>query len=402
MGIPTGWRARTARALRGLPVFASGIALGLGVAVAIMATPSDPVEVRVATFDPSTDPPAPTLTGLDAGGLPPIGSEQGSIARTESTVTIQDVLPTVVRVHTSSDAGSGVIIDPSGLVLTTAHTVGDSLQVHVRVRDRTSLTGTVVRVDETRDLALVELPPGVYRSAELGSSSDIVWGGPVVGISYPLNLPGPATVTAGVVSRVFDEPALGRQVIQTDAAINIGSSGGPLLDRRGKVIGLISSVLGEYRSFPTSGYQLRRLGRDHPDRFLGPGAFALAGATRQLPIFRSRLGVGPSDSPPAHRLASCSCATESRAWLATDLTPCGSVSLRPLVSSAGNRVITCGPSLVTTTSSSIRAADQPSVDGQKVSRAKTIPSSISTGWSSEMSRLKIGFSQMDSPTPWPY
>ena len=253
MGIPTGCRARITNALRGLPVFASGVALGLGVTVAIMASPSDPVEVRVATFDPSIDPPAPTLAGLDAEGFLPIGSEQGSIVQTGSTVTLQDVLPAVVRVRTKSDAGSGVIIDPSGLVLTTAHTVGDRLQVQVRVGDRTSLAGTVLRVDKSRDLALVELPPGVYRSAELGSGSDIVWGGPVVGISYPLNLPGPATVTTGVVSRVFDEPDLHRQVIQTDAAINIGSSGGPLLDRRGRVIGLIGSVLGEYRSFPTNG-----------------------------------------------------------------------------------------------------------------------------------------------------
>ena len=255
MGIPTGWRARITKTLRGLPVFASGVALGLGVTVAIipLLSGTDPIEVRMATFDPSTDPPAPTLTGLDAGGFLAIGSEQGSTVRTGSTVTLQDVLPAVVRVRTRSDAGSGVIIDPSGLVLTTAHTVGDSLQVEVRVGDRTSLTGTVLRVDKSRDLALIELPPGVYRSAELGSGSDIVWGGPVVGISYPLNLPGPATVTTGVVSRVFDEPDLGRQVVQTDAAINIGSSGGPLLDRHGKVIGLISSVLGEYRSFPTSG-----------------------------------------------------------------------------------------------------------------------------------------------------
>ena len=49
----------------------------------------------------------------------------------------------------------------------------------------------------------------------------------------------------------------------------------------------------------------------------------------------------------------------------------------------------------------MRAADHPSVDGQNVSSAKTIPSLISSGWSSETSRLKIGFSQIASPTPWP-
>ena len=63
--------------------------------------------------------------------------------------------------------------------------------------------------------------------------------------------------------------------------------------------------------------------------------------------------------------------------------------------------MTSQPSAVTTSCSSIRAADQPSEAGQNVSSAKTMPSSISSGWSSETSRLKTGFSQIESPTPWP-
>ena len=64
--------------------------------------------------------------------------------------------------------------------------------------------------------------------------------------------------------------------------------------------------------------------------------------------------------------------------------------------------MTSQPSLVTTSCSSIRAADQPSEAGQNVSNAKTIPSWTTVGYSNETSRLKIGFSQIDSPTPWPY
>ena len=70
-------------------------------------------------------------------------------------------------------------------------------------------------------------------------------------------------------------------------------------------------------------------------------------------------------------------------------------------SSAGKRVMISQPSLVTTSCSSIRAADQPSEAGQNVSSANTIPSWISSGCSSDTSRLKIGFSQIVSPTPWP-
>ena len=78
--------------------------------------------------------------------------------------------------------------------------------------------------------------------------------------------------------------------------------------------------------------------------------------------------------------------------------------LRPATSSssAGNFVMTSQPSAVTTTSSSIRAADQPSVAGQNVSSANTMPSSSISGWSRETRRLKIGFSQIVMPTPWPY
>ena len=64
--------------------------------------------------------------------------------------------------------------------------------------------------------------------------------------------------------------------------------------------------------------------------------------------------------------------------------------------------MTWQPSAVTTTSSSIRAADQPSLAGQYVSSANTMPSSSTSGWSSDTSRLKMGFSQMDRPTPCPY
>lgn len=171
----------------------------------------------------------------------------------ETSPILAGIIPAVVRVSTKSAAGSGVVIDPAGVVLTSAHLVGDNKLVTVLIDGGKPLTGTVLRVDMTRDLALVKLPSGTYHSAELGTEDEIFWGAPIYALGYPLNLPGPATVTNGIVSRYFDDPKLRRKIIQTDAAINLGNSGGPIVGAEGKVIGITASILGDYPSKPTEG-----------------------------------------------------------------------------------------------------------------------------------------------------
>ncbi len=166
---------------------------------------------------------------------------------------LEEVTPAVVRISTKTVAGSGVIIDPAGILLTSAHIVDDNEVVSVLVGEKGPLIGTVFRVDPARDLALVKLPPDIYPSAELDTRGELSLGAPVYALGYPLNMGGPATVTAGVVSRYFDEPSLGRRILQTDAAINLGNSGGPILDKEGRVIGITTSILGDYPARPTTG-----------------------------------------------------------------------------------------------------------------------------------------------------
>ena len=175
----------------------------------------------------------------------------GSLMGTSSI--LETINSTVVRVSTDSVAGSGVIIDPAGVVLTSSHVVGVRDVVSVLAQGEMPLIGNVFRVDEGAGLALARLPPGVYDSAELGEESDISLGAPVYATGFPLNMAGPASVTAGVVSRHFRDPDSGRQIIQTDAAINIGNSGGPILDTKGKVIGITTSILGDRPSAKTNG-----------------------------------------------------------------------------------------------------------------------------------------------------
>ena len=247
-----------AQRLRTVASFAVGMVMGMGLLTAITWSVGSPT-----LFDR-----AKSTTGTSAGfqaGNPPaylVGfPSEKSLPKHESGNTeppgtasmLEMVTPSVVRVLTSSIAGSGVVIERAGTVLTSAHIVQGNEVVFVLVEGKEPLIGTVTRVDKARDLALVKLPPGIYHSAYLGTEDDVFLGTPVYAIGYPLNMAGPPTITEGIVSRYYDEPDLGRQVIQTDAAINIGNSGGPILDEMGRIIGITTSILGDYPSRRTVG-----------------------------------------------------------------------------------------------------------------------------------------------------
>ncbi len=253
-----------------LILFAMGLLVGLSWPLGASAIPELITGSGRVPTEPVSGNPLPAVVGLAATESQASNVAVGGGDELSATGSLAIIIPAVVRVSSKFSAGSGVVIDPIGVVLTTAHLVGDSTHVQVLVENSKLLKGTVSRIDVIRDLALVELPRGDYRSAELGDASDIPLGAAVTAIGYPLNLGGPATVTTGVASRFFDEPKSSRKVIQTDAAINIGNSGGPLVDAGGRVIGIITSVLGEYKSRPTSGISYAVSVETIRDDFLGP------------------------------------------------------------------------------------------------------------------------------------
>jgi serine protease Do len=140
-------------------------------------------------------------------------------------------------------AGTGFIIDPSGYILTNHHVIADSSRISVRLTDGRTLRARRIGSDPDTDIALIKVEsPRPLPHAALGDSDELRVGEWVLAIGNPLAYE--HTVTVGVVSyigrKLFDSAL--DQYIQTDAAINFGNSGGPLINARGEVIGINAAI----------------------------------------------------------------------------------------------------------------------------------------------------------------
>ncbi|MCF7825098.1 MAG: trypsin-like peptidase domain-containing protein [Candidatus Marinimicrobia bacterium] len=144
--------------------------------------------------------------------------------------------------------GSGFIYDEDGYIITNAHVVENAVDITVTMADGSSRSAEAVGIDEKTDLAILKITdPGKYQAAELGNSDEIIMGEWVIALGNPFGLFSESKMpiaTAGIISSLhmdfgFQQPGrIYQDMIQTDASINSGNSGGPLVNSEGQVIGI--------------------------------------------------------------------------------------------------------------------------------------------------------------------
>lgn len=213
---------------------------GIGAVIGVFAANRLPAAVTDPQFQLATV--APSVT-----------REPGSVADIAARV-LPSVVSLEIRTGDVGETGSGVVIDGSGYVLTNNHVVSTaasdpSAELTVIFNDGSRVPGIMVGRDPLTDLAVVKVDVTGATVAQLGDSAALAVGDPVIAIGSPLGLAG--TVTTGIVSSK-DRPVRLQgggsdtdaviDAVQTDAAVNPGNSGGPLVDSSGAVVGINTAI----------------------------------------------------------------------------------------------------------------------------------------------------------------
>ncbi len=165
----------------------------------------------------------------------------------ESTVNVSTTVGPAHWRYPRRGAGSGVVFDDAGHIITSLHAVAGAETVFASRGEGQVLRGTVVGGDDDTDIAVIRVDAKNLKPAEFGDSDRLKVGQPVLAIGNPLGLSGGPTVTSGVVSSLRRSlrfgPGDGLRMIQTDAAVNPGNSGGPLVSLEGRVVGINTATI---------------------------------------------------------------------------------------------------------------------------------------------------------------
>jgi putative serine protease PepD len=192
-----------------------------------------------------------TFTGGNTSSRPPVVVEGDLGGRLPVRAVVEAVGPSVVTISADlpvgRSVGTGVIIAADGEVLTNAHVVQDARAIRVRLPGETEpIEASLVASDRGNDLALLRVDRDDLTPVTFAPTSEVQVGNEVLAIGFALDLDGEPSVTLGIVSAL--DRTLNTEVgaldglIQTDAAISSGNSGGPLVDAQGRIIGINTAV----------------------------------------------------------------------------------------------------------------------------------------------------------------
>jgi S1-C subfamily serine protease len=231
-------RNRTAFLVAGL---VAALVLGAGLGAAAFAVLSDESSTVVREVTVTDSEPAASADGLSVGAI---------YKRADAGVVEITTTGTTSQLGGTTAQGSGFVYDEQGHIVTNQHVVHAADSITVRFSDGSTRKARLVGADPSTDLAIlkVDAPESFLEPLQLGDSSQVEVGDGVVAMGSPFGFEG--TVTTGIVSALHRQMEAPNQftitdTIQTDAAINHGNSGGPLLDQQGRVIGVNAQIESE-------------------------------------------------------------------------------------------------------------------------------------------------------------
>ena len=218
-----------------------GVLLGTGVTFAVLGFTGVFTEPTVPTI-----PPAPTLTAPPPTSPPPTFIDSSTVS-----AVAERAIPSIVTVEASgffgTGGGSGVVYGNDGYIVTNSHVIASASSISIVFSDGARFPAEVIGADPLTDLAVLRVDRSDVTSIDIGSSADIDIGQAAIAVGNPLGLAGGPSVTSGIVSalnRFLDVEAGTRLygLIQTDAPITRGSSGGALLDGNARLIGITTAI----------------------------------------------------------------------------------------------------------------------------------------------------------------
>ena len=218
-------------------------------AAPIESAPAIQVQMTAAAFG-EPPPPDASAQSASADAAIPAAEIVGMITPSVARVTTELVGATAFggAPLPPRGAGTGIVLDEDGHILTNSHVIEGAETISATLRDGETYDASVVGLDPATDLAVIKIAADGLAPAALGESANLLAGEDVLAIGYVMGLPGAPSVSKGVVS------AVGRHVntagnftlvdlIQTDAAINSGNSGGPLVNSRAEVVGVNTAIV---------------------------------------------------------------------------------------------------------------------------------------------------------------